>query len=208
MSDSPEGGDPARAHAALMAAVQREFSGARGRFRFGDHELMVAVPDIARVLEHLRDDPDLRFSQLLDVCAVDYPERPSRFDVVYHLLSIVRNQRVRVKIAVPEDCPVPSAVAVFPSAEWYEREVWDLFGIAFEGHPDLRRILTDYGFQGHPLRRDFPLSGKVEVRYDDGLKRVVYEPVRLPQAFREFDFESPWEGAEPAAPTPPEDSGA
>jgi NADH-quinone oxidoreductase subunit C len=206
MNDSPEGGDAARAHAALMAAVQREFPDARGGLRFGDHELVVAAADIARVLEHLRDEPGLRFSQLLDVCAVDYPERPSRFDVVYHLLSIVHNQRIRVKVAVPEDCPVPSTVAVFPSAEWYEREVWDLFGIAFEGHPDLRRILTDYGFQGHPLRRDFPLSGKVEVRYDDGLKRVVYEPVRLPQAFREFDFESPWEGAPPAA--APEDPGA
>ncbi len=207
MNDSPEGGDAARAHADLMAAVQREFPDAVGRFRFGDHELVVAAADIARMLEHLRDAPDLRFSQLLDVCAVDYPERPSRFDVVYHLLSIVHNRRIRVKVAVPEDCPVPSAVAVFPSAEWYEREVWDLFGIAFEGHPDLRRILTDYGFQGHPLRRDFPLSGKVEVRYDDGLKRVVYEPVRLPQAFREFDFESPWEGAAPSSP-PPEDPGA
>lgn len=207
MNDSPEGGDAARAHAALMAAVQREFPDARGGCRFGDHELVVGAADIARVLEHLRDAPDLRFSQLLDVCAVDYPERPSRFDVVYHLLSIVHNQRIRVKVAVPEDCPVPSAVAVFPSAEWYEREVWDLFGIAFDGHPDLRRILTDYGFQGHPLRRDFPLSGKVEVRYDDGLKRVVYEPVHLPQAFREFDFESPWEGAAPSSPAP-EDPGA
>ena len=207
MNDSPEGGDAARAHADLVAAVQRELPDVRGRFRFGDHELVVAAADIARALEHLRDEPSLRFSQLLDVCAVDYPERPSRFDVVYHLLSIVHNRRVRVKVAVAEDCAVPSAVAVFPSAEWYEREVWDLFGIAFEGHPDLRRILTDYGFQGHPLRRDFPLSGKVEVRYDDGLKRVVYEPVRLPQAFREFDFESPWEGAAPLPPAP-EDPGA
>ena len=204
MSEFSEGADPGGAHAALLSAIQRDFPTARGQSRFGDDELQVAAPDIARVLTYLRDDPDLRFAQLVDLCAVDYPERPSRFEVVYHLLSVVHNRRVRVKVAVPEDTPVPSVVEVFPAAGWYEREVWDLFGIAFDGHPDLRRILTDYGFQGHPLRRDFPLSGKVEVRYDDGLKRVVYEPVHLPQAFREFDFESPWEGAPPAAPEDPE----
>ena len=204
MSEFSEGGDPGGAHAALLSAVQRDFPTARGQSRFGDDELQVAAPDIARVLTYLRDEPGLRFAQLVDLCAVDYPERPNRFEVVYHLLSVVHNRRVRVKVAVPEDTPVPSVVEVFPAAGWYEREVWDLFGIAFDGHPDLRRILTDYGFQGHPLRRDFPLSGKVEVRYDDGLKRVVYEPVHLPQAFREFDFESPWEGAPPAAPEDPE----
>ena len=204
MSEFSEGADPGGAHAALLSAVQRDFPAARGQSRFGDDELQVAAPDIARVLTYLRDEPGLRFTQLVDLCAVDYPERPSRFEVVYHLLSVVHNRRVRVKVAVPEDTPVPSVVEVFPAAGWYEREVWDLFGIAFDGHPDLRRILTDYGFQGHPLRRDFPLSGKVEVRYDDGLKRVVYEPVHLPQAFREFDFESPWEGAPPAAPEDPE----
>lgn len=204
MSEFSEGGDPGGAHAALLSAVQRDFPTARGQSRFGDDELQVAAPDIARVLTYLRDEPGLRFAQMVDLCAVDYPERPSRFEVVYHLLSVVHNRRVRVKVAVPEDTPVPSVVEVFPAAGWYEREVWDLFGIAFDGHPDLRRILTDYGFQGHPLRRDFPLSGKVEVRYDDGLKRVVYEPVHLPQAFREFDFESPWEGAPPAAPEDPE----
>ena len=204
MSKFSEGGDPGGAHAALLSAVQRDFPTARGQSRFGDDELQVAAPDIARVLTYLRDEPGLRFAQMVDLCAVDYPERPSRFEVVYHLLSVVHNRRVRVKVAVPEDTPVPSVVEVFPAAGWYEREVWDLFGIAFDGHPDLRRILTDYGFQGHPLRRDFPLSGKVEVRYDDGLKRVVYEPVHLPQAFREFDFESPWEGAPPAAPEDPE----
>ena len=204
MSEFSEGADPGGAHAALLSAIQRDFPTARGQSRFGDDELQVAAPDIARVLTYLRDDPDLRFAQLVDLCAVDYPERPSRFEVVYHLLSVVHSRRVRVKVAVPEDTPVPSVVEVFPAAGWYEREVWDLFGIAFDGHPDLRRILTDYGFQGHPLRRDFPLSGKVEVRYDDGLKRVVYEPVHLPQAFREFDFESPWEGAPPAAPEDPE----
>ncbi len=204
MSEFSEGGDPGGAHAALLSAVQRDFPTARGQSRFGDDELQVAAPDIARVLTYLRDEPGLRFAQMVDLCAVDYPERPSRFEVVYHLLSVVHNRRVRVKVAVREDTPVPSVVEVFPAAGWYEREVWDLFGIAFDGHPDLRRILTDYGFQGHPLRRDFPLSGKVEVRYDDGLKRVVYEPVHLPQAFREFDFESPWEGAPPAAPEDPE----
>lgn len=204
MSEFSEGSDPGGAHAALLSAVQRDFPTARGQSRFGDDELQVAAPDIARVLTYLRDEPGLRFAQLVDLCAVDYPERPNRFEVVYHLLSVVHNRRVRVKVAVPEDAPVPSVVEVFPAAGWYEREVWDLFGIAFDGHPDLRRILTDYGFQGHPLRRDFPLSGKVEVRYDDGLKRVVYEPVHLPQAFREFDFESPWEGAPPAAPEDPE----
>lgn len=204
MSEFSEGSDPGGAHAALLSAVQRDFPTARGQSRFGDDELQVAAPDIARVLTYLRDEPGLRFAQLVDLCAVDYPERPNRFEVVYHLLSVVHNRRVRVKVAVPEDAPVPSVVEVFPAANWYEREVWDLFGIAFDGHPDLRRILTDYGFQGHPLRRDFPLSGKVEVRYDDGLKRVVYEPVHLPQAFREFDFESPWEGAPPAAPEDPE----
>ena len=204
MSEFSEGGDPGGAHAALLSALQRDFPAAQGQSRFGDDELQVAAPDIARVLTYLRDEPGLRFAQLVDLCAVDYPERPSRFEVVYHLLSVAHNRRVRVKVAVPEDTPVPSVVEVFPAAGWYEREVWDLFGIAFEGHPDLRRILTDYGFQGHPLRRDFPLSGKVEVRYDDGLKRVVYEPVHLPQAFREFDFESPWEGAPPANPEDPE----
>ncbi len=204
MSEFSEGSDPGGAHAALLSAVQRDFPTARGQSRFGDDELQVAAPDIARVLTYLRDEPGLRFAQLVDLCAVDYPERPNRFEVVYQLLSVVHNRRVRVKVAVPEDAPVPSVVEVFPAANWYEREVWDLFGIAFDGHPDLRRILTDYGFQGHPLRRDFPLSGKVEVRYDDGLKRVVYEPVHLPQAFREFDFESPWEGAPPAAPEDPE----
>ena len=204
MSEFSEGGDPGGAHAALLSALQRDLPAAQGQSRFGDDELQVAAPDIARVLTYLRDEPGLRFAQLVDLCAVDYPERPSRFEVVYHLLSVAHNRRVRVKVAVPEDTPVPSVVEVFPAAGWYEREVWDLFGIAFEGHPDLRRILTDYGFQGHPLRRDFPLSGKVEVRYDDGLKRVVYEPVHLPQAFREFDFESPWEGAPPAAPEDPE----
>jgi NADH-quinone oxidoreductase subunit C len=161
-------------------------------------ELTVTVEagGIVRVLEFLRDDPRCRFEILIDVCGVDYPERERRFDVVYHLLSVRLNQRIRVKLETDETTPVPSVVEVFPSANWYEREAFDMYGILFSGHPDLRRILTDYGFQGYPLRKDFPLTGYVEVRYDDQQKRVVYEPVRLTQEFRTFDFESPWEGVE------------
>jgi NADH-quinone oxidoreductase subunit C len=146
------------------------------------------------LLTYLRDDPACRFRQLMDLCGVDYPERPERFDVVYHLLSPRFNRRIRVKLRTDEDHPVPSAVGVFSSAGWFEREAWDLFGILFSDHPDLRRLLTDYGFEGHPLRKDFPLTGYVEVRYDDEQKRVVYEPVKLTQDFRSFDFLSPWEG--------------
>ena len=159
-------------------------------------ELMLIVDPqaISRVLSYLRDSEDLRFHLLMDVCGVDYLARDPRFDVVYNLLSLKHNQRIRVKCQVPEGIPVPSVTAVFSSAGWWERETFDLFGIPFENHPDLRRILTDYGFDGHPLRKDFPLSGYVEVRYDEEQKRVIYEPVELPQAFRNFDFESPWEG--------------
>ncbi len=142
----------------------------------------------------LRDDATCDFKMLLDVCGVDYPEREARFEVVYHLLSHRQNHRVRLKIATDEDTPVPSLNAVFSSAGWFEREAYDLYGILFSDHPDLRRILTDYGFEGHPLRKDFPLTGHVEVRYDDEQKRVVYEPVNLTQDFRTFDFLSPWEG--------------
>jgi NADH-quinone oxidoreductase subunit C len=142
----------------------------------------------------LRDDPRYLFEVLIDICGVDYPARPERFDVVYHLLSPRRNLRIRVKMTTDEDHPVPSLVDVFPAANWFEREAYDMYGILFSGHPDLRRLLTDYGFEGYPLRKDFPLTGYVEVRYDDEQKRVVYEPVRLNQEFRSFDFESPWEG--------------
>ena len=148
---------------------------------------------IVKVMTFLRDDINCQFKVLLDVCGVDYPERDERFDVVYNLLSMTHNQRVRVKIRTDEKKPVPSVVSVFSSANWWERETWDLLGIYFSGHPDLRRILTDYGFEGHPLRKDFPLSGYVEVRYDDEQKRVVYEPVKMAQDFRNFDFLSPWE---------------
>ncbi len=159
-------------------------------------ELMVTAQASAvpKLLTFLRDDQNCQFKQLVDVTAVDYPEREARFTVVYNLLSLRHNQRVRVKVAVSEGTTLASVVGVFSSANWLEREVWDLFGIAFSGHPDLRRILTDYGFEGHPLRKDFPLTGHVEVRYDEDQKRVVYEPVKLTQEFRSFDFMSPWEG--------------
>jgi NADH-quinone oxidoreductase subunit C len=146
------------------------------------------------LLTQLRDDPRFLFKVLVDVCGVDYPERALRFEVVYNLLSLKHNRRVRVKVATDESAPVPSVVGVFSSANWFERETWDLFGVYFSDHPDLRRILTDYGFEGHPLRKDFPLTGYVEVRYDEVQKRVVYEPVKLKQEFRSFDFLSPWEG--------------
>jgi NADH-quinone oxidoreductase subunit C len=149
---------------------------------------------IVRVLTYLRDDPRLLFKVLVDLCGVDYPDRPERFEVVYNLLSLKHNRRIRVKVATDEAAPVPSVVGVFSSANWYEREAWDLFGIYFSDHPDLRRLLTDYGFEGHPMRKDFPLTGYVEVRYDEDQKRVVYEPVKLKQEFRSFDFLSPWEG--------------
>ena len=150
---------------------------------------------VVRVLKFLKDDPRCRFEQLTDLCGVDYPERDPRFDVVYHLLSMSHNRRLRLRIGVNEDEPVPSATGVYASAGWWEREAWDLYGIYFAGNPDLRRLLTDYGFDGHPLRKDFPLTGYVELRYDSEQKRVVYEPVKLTQEFRRFDFLSPWEGA-------------
>ena len=159
-------------------------------------ELMVSVKrgNLVRTLTFLRDDPECKFAQLVDICGVDYPERAERFEVVYNLLSLTLNRRIRVKVAAGEDTAVPSATPVFNSAGWYERETWDLFGIYFADHPDLRRILTDYGFEGHPMRKDFPLTGYVEVRYDEEQKRVLYEPVKLKQEFRSFDFLSPWEG--------------
>ncbi|MGH1352482.1 MAG: NADH-quinone oxidoreductase subunit C [Methyloligellaceae bacterium] len=162
------------------------------------HELNLTVTraDLVKVLAFLRDDQRCLFSVLIDICGVDYPERPKRFDVVYHLLSPRQNQRIRVKVETDEATGVPSVVELFPAANWFEREAYDMYGILFTEHPDLRRILTDYGFRGHPLRKDFPLTGYVEVRYDDELKRVVYEPVKLTQEFRSFDFMSPWEGAE------------
>jgi NADH-quinone oxidoreductase subunit C len=163
---------------------------------FGELTLLAERERIVEVMRGLRDDPEFRFQLLIDLCGVDYPDRPRRFDVVYHLLSLTKNHRIRVKVQTDEEVPVPSIEPVYPNANWYEREAFDLVGMLFSGHSDLRRILTDYGFQGFPLRKDFPLTGYVEVRYDDDQKRVVYEPVKLTQEFRTFDFESPWEGTD------------
>jgi NADH-quinone oxidoreductase subunit C len=157
--------------------------------------LTCAAKDIVPVLTFLRDDANTLFKVLIDIAGVDWPERPNRFDVVYHLLSMGHNQRIRIKVEANDADPVPSVSGLFSAAGWFEREAWDMYGILFSGNPDLRRILTDYGFDGHPLRKDFPLTGHVEVRYDDEKKRVVYEPVSLTQDFRSFDFMSPWEGA-------------
>jgi NADH-quinone oxidoreductase subunit C len=161
---------------------------------YDELSLTVDREQISRVLRLLRDDGRCRFEVLIDICGVDYPERAERFDVVYHLLSPRLNQRIRVKLSTDEMTPVASSVEIFAAANWFEREAYDMYGILFSGHPDLRRLLTDYGFQGFPLRKDFPLTGYVEVRYDDEKKRVVYEPVKLTQEFRTFDFESPWDG--------------
>ncbi|MCR5880496.1 NADH-quinone oxidoreductase subunit C [Phenylobacterium sp. J367] len=160
---------------------------------FGELTLTAQAPQIVLALTALRDQ--YGFHQLVDLCGVDYPERERRFDVVYHLLSMTENRRIRIKVQTDEDTPVPSVVEVFPAADWFEREAFDMYGIFFENHPDLRRILTDYGFHGHPLRKDFPMTGYVEVRYDDELKRVVYEPVKSVE-WRNWDFLSPWEGVE------------
>jgi len=161
----------------------------------GELTVTVTPGSILSFVEFLRDDVNCRFSTLVDLTAVDWPERAARFDVVWHFLSMWRNQRVRVKAALREDEMCPSITEAFPVANWYEREVFDMFGILFSGHPDLRRILTDYGFRGHPLRKDFPTTGYIELRYDEVQKRVVYEPVKLTQEYRQFDFLSPWEGA-------------
>jgi NADH-quinone oxidoreductase subunit C len=177
---------------ALGQAIVANSAGAISTYHvaFGELTVLGSAPRVVQALAYLRDHPDYRFHQLVDLTAVDYPERAARFDVVYHLLSMVKNTRVRLKVQTDE---------VFPVADWFEREAFDMYGVFFEGHPDLRRILTDYGFHGHPLRKDFPMTGYVEVRYDDELKRVVYEPVKITE-FRAFDFLSPWEGAKYALP--------
>lgn len=169
---------------------------ADANLRFGELTILVPRAEIVSVMMFLRDDSNCLFTAFVDLCGVDYPERIDRFEVVYHLLSPRLNQRIRVKVQTNEDDAVPSIVGVFAGADWFEREAYDLYGILFTGHPDLRRILTDYGFEGHPLRKDFPLTGFVEVHYDEHLKRVVYEPVELRQEFRNFDFLSPWEGTD------------
>jgi NADH-quinone oxidoreductase subunit C len=163
---------------------------------FGELTLETRSANIVDVLSFLRDDPQCAFMSFVDICGADYPGRAERFEVVYHLMSPTQNTRIRVKLKTDEDATVPSVTGVFIGADWFEREAYDLYGILFTGHPDLRRILTDYGFEGHPLRKDFPTTGFVEVRYDDEVKRVVYEPVELRQEFRNFDFLSPWEGTD------------
>jgi NADH-quinone oxidoreductase subunit C len=163
---------------------------------FDQLTIHVEVSKIVEVMQFLRDDARCRFANFTDATAVDYPGREKRFDVVYHLMSPFLNTRIRIKALASETTQVPSIIDVFPGADWFEREAYDLYGVIFVGHPDMRRLLTDYGFDGHPLRKDFPLTGFVEVRYDDQEKRVIYEPVRLNQEFRKFDFLSPWEGAD------------
>lgn len=181
---------------AIANHVQERYAAHIAGAEFHKDEFCVIVKreSIIAFLTAICDDKACDFHQLVDVCGVDYPERPERFDVVYSLLSLTKNARIRVKVRTDENTPVDSVTGVFPSAGWFEREVWDLYGIYFNNHPDLRRILTDYGFEGHPLRKDFPLTGYVELRYDEELRRVVYEPVRLQQDFRAFDYLSPWEG--------------
>ncbi|WP_245161670.1 NADH-quinone oxidoreductase subunit C [Brevundimonas alba] len=177
--------------------------GVQAQVAFGELTLVAEREGIVAVLTALRDR--FGFQQLVDLCGVDYPDREERFEVVYHLISLTRNARIRVKVTTDEHKPVPSVISVYPNADWFEREAFDMYGMLFSDHPDLRRLLTDYGFQGHPLRKDFPMTGYVEVRYDDEQKRVVYEPVKLTQEFRQFDFTSPWEGAEYPAPVLPGD---
>lgn len=170
------------------------------KVEYGELTVEADAPQIVSVLSVLRDDAECGFVCFIDICGVDYPQREKRFDVVYHLLAPYKNRRIRVKVETDEDTAVPSVISVFPAANWFERETFDLYGVLFSDHPDLRRILTDYGFAGHPLRKDFPLTGYVEVRWDDEVKRVVYEPVKLTQEFRAFDYLSPWEG--PSYPLP------
>ncbi|MEI2301673.1 NADH-quinone oxidoreductase subunit C [Ensifer sp. MJa1] len=182
-----------------LASYLRETRGALisdASLNYGELTLTTTSANLIALLTFLRDDVQCAFVNFVDVCGVDWPQRPDRFDVVYHLLSPRQNLRVRVKVSTGENEPVPSATPVYPGADWFEREAYDMYGILFTGHPDLRRILTDYGFEGYPLRKDFPVTGFVEVRYDDEAKRVVYEPVELKQEFRNFDFLSPWEGTD------------
>jgi len=193
---------PDEALAAQGQAIQANSAGGVTSFHvaYGELTLHAVAHRIVEVLTHLREDADCRFNQLIDLTAADYPDRERRFDVVYHLISYSKNRRIRVKIETGETTAVPSICSVHPCADWFEREAFDMFGVMFEGHPDMRRILTDYGFTGYPLRKDFPMTGYVEVRYDEEQKRVVYEPVKLPQEFRQFDFLSPWEGDRQAPP--------
>jgi NADH-quinone oxidoreductase subunit C len=182
--------------------AQARFPGCAGELTLdrGQATLAAKPEGLLELLTWLRDDSDCMFKQLIDITAVDYPQRERRFDVVYNLLSLRHNLRLRLKVAVGEEMPIPSCVEIHNAALWLEREVWDMYGIYFANHPDLRRILTDYGFEGHPQRKDFPLTGHVEMRYDEDEKRVIYEPVKLTQAFRSFDYLSPWEGSQDVLP--------
>ena len=182
----------------LDEALQNELDGSV--IAFNELTMTTTASNIHAVLRFLRDDVQTSFICFIDMCAVDFPQRPQRFELVYHLLSPRQNLRVRVKLSTDAETPVPSVNDIFPAADWFEREAYDLYGVLFTGHPDMRRLLTDYGFEGHPLRKDFPLTGFTQVRYDDAEKRVVYEPVLLRQEFRDFDFQSPWEGTEYALP--------
>jgi NADH-quinone oxidoreductase subunit C len=188
--------------AQFAAIIVDALSGAASSYHIAHGELTITANanDIVKVATFLRDDERCQFWSIIDVTAVDWPGRERRFDLVYHLLSPKHNRRIRIKVEADENTPVPSIIGVYPGANWFERETYDLYGILFMGHPDMRRLLTDYGFEGHPLRKDFPLTGFVEVRYDDEQKRVVYDKVRLAQEFRSFDFLSPWEG--PGSPLP------
>ncbi len=179
---------------ALKGAVEES------EIRLGELSITIGAADLLKVLKYLRDDANCQFKQVMDICGVDFPDSDPRFCVVYNLLSLTHNSRVRLKVWTDETTPVPSATELFSAAGWWEREAWDMYGIYFADNPDLRRILTDYGFDGHPLRKDFPLTGYLEMRYDDEQKRVIYEPVKLAQEFRTFDFLSPWEGLPPMLP--------
>jgi NADH-quinone oxidoreductase subunit C len=196
MADQTTDQDDALAELAETIALSLDIDADDVDVAHGHACLRVGVSALLSTIRTLRDDPKLGFVSIIDVCGVDYPARERRFDVVYHFLSPSQNARVRVTVETDERTPVPSITELFPGAEWFEREAYDLYGVLFSGHPDLRRLLTDYGFDGHPLRKDFPLTGFVEVRYDDEQKRVLYEPVRLNQEFRDFDFLSPWEGTD------------
>ena len=196
-------------HEAALTPLGAEMVGALGveaQVAFGELTLVAPRERIVEVLTTLRDQ--FGFQQLLDLCGVDYPDRKERFEVVYHLLSMTRNARLRVKVSTDETQPVPSVISAYPAANWFEREAYDMYGMLFSGHPDMRRLLTDYGFEGHPLRKDFPMTGYVEVRYDEEQRRVVSEPVKLTPEVRTFDFLSPWEGAEYPAPVLPGDEKA
>ena len=188
--------------------LRRSDAVVRATVTHGELTVEVQLAHLVSFAEFLKTDAACRFTTLVDITAIDRPEAADRFEVVYHFLSMYRNHRIRVKMAVDEFAMVPSLIPVFPAANWFEREVFDMFGILFSGHPDLRRILTDYGFRGHPLRKDFPTTGYTEVRYDEALKRVVYEPVNLVQEYRQFDFMSPWEGAQYVLPGDEKKAGA